>query len=189
MSVHIQRLFFLFAVIFSVGCDRENDRKPNSGEVYFSVSQFLDDQWANRLGGQPLVLRRISRFNGRTDSNFVPLDTILWEKIRSKLDAGDISDPKFLGQYEFTFLEETVTSSFTLLYEAQKPDLFTQKLSVEVDAFTERIRNVYMETARETRVYTIRQKIFYVPGRLIQIHETESGFASPEKDLLIEYHF
>lgn len=189
MPVLLLRLGVLFSALLLVACSDKAAEGPEPAETYFSVSQFMDDQWNNRLAGQPLVLRRISRFNNRLDSNYVPLDTVLWQKIRAKMDAGDISGPEFLDQYEFTFLEETVTSSYTLLYEAKDPKLFTRKLSVEVDAFNERIRSLYMETARASRIYVIRQKLFYVPGRLIQIHETESGLASPDKDLLIEYHF
>src|SRR5690606_15593877 len=107
MPAFFQRLLVLLPVLFLTACGRKDTGPSDPGETYFSVSQFLDDQWANRLEGQPLVLTRLSRFNGRTDSQYVPLDTVLWQKIRSKMDAGDISAPEFLGRYAFTFLEET----------------------------------------------------------------------------------
>lgn len=181
-------LLGVFSILFSACKNKRNPAKPEDPETYFSVQQFLDDQWATRHG-QPVSLLRIISFNGMTDSSFVNLDSTLWSTIRAKFDEADIGNPKFLEQYTFNLFEDKDLQLINLNYEAKLPDLFTRKMYVGVDAFNNRVRSVYIETNKQNKVYRRSQKLYYAPDRVIQIQEFEKSLTMPEKDLKVEYHY
>lgn len=178
----------IFSVLF-FACKSKNDPvNPEDQETYFSVRQFLDDQWATRHG-QPVILLRITVFNGTTDTSFVSLDSTLWSTIRMKFDQADIGDPKFLDQYRFNLFEDKDLQLINLNYEAKSGDLFTRKMNIGVDAFNNRVRTVYIETNKHNKVYQRSQKLYYAPDRIIQIQEYEKSATMPEKSLKVEYHY
>jgi hypothetical protein len=182
----------LLSGIFSVLCfactSKKAAEKPKDQETYFSVRQFLDDQWKTRKG-QPIALLRITSFNGTSDSSFVNLDSTLWSNIRMKFDQADIGNPKFLDQYRFNLFEDADLQLVNLNYEAKSDELFTQKMNIGVDAFNNRVRSVYIETRIRNKVYRRSQKLYYAPDRVIQIQEYEKSATMPEKDLKVEYHY
>lgn len=157
-------------------------------ETYFSVTQFLDDQWLNR-SGIPYTLQRIATVNGKTDTAFVLLDSLLWQNLRKPFDATDIGKASFLGQYDFQFFEDETTESNNLVYTAKDKQLFMQKMLINADMFNDMIRSVYIETNDTRKGYSRIQKLSYIPDQIIQIQEFEKSSATPEKDLYILYKF
>lgn|SRR5690606_21494840 len=164
------------------------DQEETNKETYFSVTQFLDDQWANRHG-IPYTLQRVTVLNGRSDTTYVLLDSTLWQNIRAQFDAADISEVKFLDRYQFSFVEDNTTETNNLMYEAKEEDLFLQSMVVAADMFTDMVRTVYLETKDTREGYTRTQKLSYIPDQVIQIQEFEKSSATPKKELLIQYKF
>jgi len=180
----------LFPVFLSA-CKPEVRQETLPGaakDTYFSVKQFLDDQWRMK-GGQPYVLLRNTFFNGKADSAYVPLDSALWQTIRGQFDAADISASKFLGQYTFELYEDRDMGLVNYDYEAKRPELFTRRMIISADNFSNRIRSVYIETERRNKVYVRTQKLNYVPDNFIQLQEFQKSVATPAARLQVDYYF
>ncbi len=159
-----------------------------SGDSYFSIRSFFDDQWKTRKG-IPYTLLRIVNLNGKTDSSFVALDSILWQQLRAPFDAADISDRKFIGQYNFDVFDDESTQTSNLNFDAKTPDLFMQKMYIGADQFSHKVQSVYIETRTTRDGYTHSQKLNYIPDRIVQIQEFEKSTATPAKNLTIEYRY
>ena len=85
--------------------------------------------------------------------------------------------------------EEETTQTRTFAYVAKDPELFTQKLQIAADVFTNKIRNVYVETQRQTFWNTQTKKLLYSPMHVLQIQEHNDPLIGGQKELIIEYKF
>lgn len=176
------------ALLLLSSCQKKLPQGYEPGDEYFSIQNFLDDQWKLK-GGQPFVLERKIILNGQSDSSLVPLDSALWTNVRAIFDKTDISDPKYLSRYAFTLLEDKATAVTTLLYQAKEKKLFTRKVMVGMDSYTHKLKSVYIETESNNWIHTKTQKLSYITNRSIQIIEFEKSIASPKKELLLRYSF
>lgn len=184
--IHI--LFILLALFLTQSCKQKPQEENPNVDTYFSVKQFLDDQWVNREG-IPFTLRKITTFNGITDSSFIGLDSTVWQQIREKFDPTDISKPEFLDQYFYSNYDEDALDLTILHYEAKDKNLFTQKMDVNVDMFNNRVRSIYIETRKKNAIYIKTEKLLYAPDQIIQIQQFEKSIVSPIKEMKVVYLF
>jgi hypothetical protein len=188
------RLKFLVTIAVSLSLlgfkekQKSTSAKEEDVATYFSIKDFFKDQWNTRRGS-PYTLLRIVTLNGKTDSAFVDLDSTLWFSLKAKFDAADIGDRKFLDQYNFDLLEDDVSETRYLHYEAKNPELFMRKMDIGADQFTNLVKSVYIETREGGKAFERSQKLQYIPDRIFQIQEYEKSAAAPEKNLKIEYRY
>lgn len=178
---------FLFILLIIASCKNAKDKKVSvdtSGATYFSITQFAADQF-NTFGGQPYTLHKVVTLNGKVDSSFESALTMDWASILKPFLESDISNRKYLDQYNFSMFEDNITDTRNFFYEAKDPKLFTKKLQISSDALNNKIQSIYIETEKNGKV----QKLFYKPVKLIQIQEFESSFLGKDKDLKVEYIF
>lgn len=178
----------LLLCFIAFACSQKKKVNNPEQETYFSVKQFLDDQWKNREGN-PYSLMKVVDFNGKTDSTIVSLDSNLWKLIRPFFDEANIGDVEHFGQYEFNSFEEETLDMIMLHYEAINKKAFTRKMDIGVDVFTHRVKSVYIETQKKNAIYLKTQKLLFIPDRIIQIQEYEKSIVSPAKKMNISYYF
>lgn len=191
MSRLLQSLVLLCSILFLFSCKKKEVTKATANAAagtYFSIKDFTRDQWKT-FHGQPFVLHQYVTLNGKTDSTIVSALTMKWSLVFKTFFETDISDPKFLEQYDFTMFEESTTETRTFTYTAKKPELFTQKLQIAADMYNNKIRNIFIETQKQTFWNTQSQKLFYSPLRFIQIQEHNDPLIGGQKDMVIEYKF
>jgi hypothetical protein len=160
----------------------------NKEELYFSVKDFLDDQWKNRAH-QPYTLTRIISLNDLSDTAFITWDSTFFNTIRAPFDAADIGKQEFLGKYNFSIAEDNISGAYNLTYEAKLPELTTRKLMITMDSYNQRLTGLYIETVEDNRLHYRSQKLLYLPDRSIQIQEFEKTDVSGAKNLRITYKF
>lgn len=183
--------FFIALVLFLVSCKKREEAKavvPDQGGNYFSIRDFGKDQWKT-FHGQPLMLSQHITLNGKTDSTILSALTMKWSPVLKTFFETDISDPKFLDRYEFSMFEESTTQTRTFSYTAKDPSLFTQKLQIAADVYNNKIRNVYIETEKQTFWNTQTKKLLYSPMHVLQIQEHNDPLIGGQKDLTIVYKF
>lgn len=156
--------------------------------TYFSVIDFTKDQWQT-FKGQPYVIKQYSEFNGKKDSVMLSALTMKWSAIFQTFFATDISDPKFLDQYDFSMFEEPTTEARTFTYTAKNPELFTQKLQILADYYNNKIRSIYIETQKQDFWSTTTQKLYYAPVKTILIQEHKDPLIGSQKEMVLEYKF
>lgn len=179
-------LYLVFLLPF-ISCSKQNSDSNKEGEsIYFSISQFLDDQW-DLLNGQPYTLRKKIVINGNVDTGVQHLDSVFFSHIREIFDKSDISNPKFESKYNVEHIQESMFH--TLNFTAQDEDLYTQLLVVNMDYENNRVLNIYIETKQETLFHDKITKLTYAPLRFIQIIEKEKSFLSSPKNIEINYVF
>jgi len=191
MPRFVQNMLVLTALLFLFSCKGEEEQKATANPAtgtYFSIKDFTKDQWKT-FHGQPFMLHQYVTLNGKTDSTILSALTMKWSLVFKTFFETDISDPKFLEQYDFAMFEESTTETRTFTYTAKKPELFTQKLQIAADMYTNKIRNIFIETQKQTFWNTQTQKLFYSPLRVIQIQEHNDPLIGRQKDLVIEYKF
>ena len=179
-------VFFLSLTVVSA-CNKRAEKlaAPDaSAGTYFSIIQFADDQFRT-YWGQPFSLVRVENRNGKTDSTILGANQIDWAGELKPFFNADISDPAFLGRYQFSTFEDDITDSRTFYYEAMEPELFTRNMQITADQVTNKVKSIYIETNKDGRV----QKLYYAPIRLIQIQEFESSLLGGERNLRLEYRF
>lgn len=185
-------LLLLMFWTFVSSCQKAEDQKVSPTDLtngtYFSIKDFTKDQWKT-FHGQPYVLHQYITLNGKTDSSIQSALTMKWSAIFKTFFEADISDPKYLEQYDFTMFEEPTTESRTFTYTAKDPALFTKKLQIAADMYNNKIRSIYIETEKQTFWNTQTQKLFYSPVRVIQIQQHNDPLIGMQKDLVIEYKF
>lgn len=171
-----------------ISCKKQKP-KPEQTEqdvaTYFSIRQFASDQFKS-FWGQPFSLERIKVQNDHVDSSIVAVTNLDWKEILEPFFKADISDPKFLGQYSFSMLDDDASDSRTYFYEAKNKDLFTRNFQVVTDPLTDKIKSIFIETADKNGK---TQKLFYKPIKLIQIQEFESPIVGADKKVRLEYRF
>lgn len=187
----LQSILFLVTILFLFSCKKKEEpltKTSNAAGTYFSIKDFTKDQWKT-FHGQPFVLHQHITLNGKTDTSIVSALTMKWSLIFKTFFETDISDPKFLEQYDFAMFEESTTETRTFTYTAKDPALFTQKLQIAADMYNNKIRNIFIETQKQTFWNTQSQKLFYSPLRVIQIQEHNDPLIGRQKDMVIEYKF
>lgn len=155
--------------------------------LYFSVKEFLNDQWKNK-GHLPYTLTRITVNNKKSDTAFIAWDSA-FHTFRGAFDSTDIASSRFLKLYHFSVASEESLGITNLTYEALNPDLFTQKLVVGMDDYNQRVRTLYIETREKKWMSYRTQKLTYIPDRAIQIQTFRSSRFSGPKETIITYKF
>lgn len=183
----------LVSILFIVAaCGNKKQKEtpqPDASEgTYFSIRQFVSDQWET-FHGQPFAIAKVVTVNGKTDSIMTNADKLDWGSIFKIFFATDISDPKFLGKYDFSQFADDATASNNFYYEAKEPDLFTRKLHIISDDVTNKIKSIYIETEQKTKWGSRIQRLFYIPVKTISIQEFESTTTGDKKELRVEYRF
>lgn len=164
-------------------------KEIDSSQTYFSVKQYFSDQWSTRRGN-PYTLLRISKVGeGRPDSSFVQMDSVLWFSLIAPFNAADISDKSFLGKYRFGMFDDEEMEITHLHYEAVSAGMLLQKMDISADIFNNLVKSVYMETRKEQEGHTLSQKLQYISDRVFQIQEFEKTTGAPAKNTLLEYRF
>lgn len=155
--------------------------------LYFSVKDFMDDQWKNK-GHLPYLLTKIVKSSNKTDSAFIVWDSAFYQ-FRAAFDSTDISSPRFLNFYKFSISKEDALGIYNITYDAENPKLFTQKLVVGVDQENNRVRTLYVETKVDNTFTYRSQKLTYIPDRAIQIQTFNKSTFSKPKETIVVYLF
>lgn len=177
-------------VILIVGCkkpDGDETMDPSDG-TYFSILQFAEDQY-QIYKGQPFTLERFIYLNGDRDSTLIPAPDIDWASVVRTFAKTDISDSKYLGQYNFSVVEDDITISRIFYYEAKDPNLYTKSLQIITDPENHKIKSIYIEAAEDNWFSERTQRLYYAPEKILQIQESEHRLFGRDKDLRIEYRF
>ncbi|PZF73520.1 hypothetical protein [Taibaiella soli] len=183
-------LFFTVLTLASCGGEYASStgKGLDSAGTYYSVNIFARDQW-EMYYGQPYMLEKVAVLNGQKDSSLVAIENMDWGAILKIFSATDISNKKYLGQYDFSMFDNNLAASKVFYYQAKDPKLFTQVLEINVDPFNSRIRSIYIETAKHSFWNDKIQKLYYAPLKTLQIQETEKPFMGDKKELKVTYKF
>ncbi|MBS1772393.1 MAG: hypothetical protein JST82_06010 [Bacteroidetes bacterium] len=167
---------------------KQEQQQPKDDGAYFSIKQYIADQWKT-YSGQPFGIIKYVNVNGKSDSVITNAYEVKWGDVFKIFFDTDISDPKFEGQYSFSNFSDDATQTSNYYYEAKSNALFTQKLQISADAYSGKIKSIYIETLKKNQWGGRTQRLFYIPVKTISIQEFESGRASDKKDLRVEYRF
>lgn len=187
-KIYTISIFILSLTLCSCSGEKEKTTPEANQGGYFSIIDFTKDQWST-FHGQPFGIAQYTTLNGHTDSTFLSALKMKWSPIFEIFFKTDISDPKFNEQYDFETFEENLTQTRTFTYTAKKASLYTRKLQIAADMYTNKIRNIYIETEDKNFWNTQSQKLFYSPVRFIQIQEHNEPLIGKSKDLIVEYKF
>ncbi len=177
-------LLLTTAVLIQCKGKKEETHVSVEAGTYFSIIQFADDQFRT-YWRQPFTFLKIIRNNEDTDSSFVAAQEVDWAKELRPFFDSDISHARFLDRYRFSVLNDDVTVSRTYFYEAKEDELFTRNLQIITDPFTNKVKNIYIETEKDGMV----QKLYYTPLRLIQIQQFDKTLLGKQKNLRTEFRF
>lgn len=184
----MRALLFLCLLLSFFSCKKKNEPAYPPGtdttQTYFSVKQFVKDQIITNYG-QPISLYRIVTQKDKVDSSIVNFYNMEWAPIYKAFLGADIGEVKYLGRYKFSEFEESGTANRVLMYEAKEKELFTRQMQITFDPTNMRILSLYIETAKPD----LRQRLLYVPSKIIQIQEDEDRMMGKTRNLRIEYRF
>jgi hypothetical protein len=188
----INQIYLCVFLLMLSSCQRYGTSKEvvNDGDTYFSIKQYALDQ-AQMFGGVPHSLYRIVYLDGKVDSTITNLINMDWASIFQVFGASDISPKKFIGQYDFASYEDEATASRGLIYTAKReyPHLLTRTLQINIDPSNNKITSIYIETAKKDFWGSTKQKLLYVPLRVIQIQEEQHSLLGKARNLRVDYRF
>lgn len=192
VNTMVVRLLFIAFSLTLFSCKKADTAKNEANNElkgeYFSIIEFAQDQWIENRG-QPLGIVKKVYFNGTVDSTMTNAIEMDWASVFKVFFETDISDEKFLGQYDFSAFEEQSTTSKSFYYEAKNPKLYTRKLQIMADYFSHKITSIYIEAQKTDRIGTKNIKLFYSPLETISIHEVETSKTGDKKELRVVYEF
>lgn len=178
-------------ITLSVSCKNKpteevNVNTNNVDELYYSSSQFINDQWnTNKL--QPFVVLRVINENGKSDSAYLQQDESLFKEFSTFFTAADIAKKEYLGKYNYTENFDQASGFAFLTYTAKEPDLFTQKVEISMDPYSSKIMAVYIETKDDGFFKTNSQKILYTLDKGIFIQEYSKTLFLDKKERKLAY--
>lgn len=185
-------LLALFAIVFCSSCKEDGYNEPDYSDVkgnYFSIRQYALDQW-NTYSGEPLLIVKTVRVNsGRFDSSYTNGDTLNWGKIFHEFFETEISDRKYLGKYNFSQFDDAQDETHNFYYEALDEDLYTRKLLITIDQYSQRVKGIYIEAVKKSIFDDRMVKLYYKPMKRIQIQTTESPLFGEKVHTVTEYEF
>jgi hypothetical protein len=156
---------------------------------YFSIRQYALDQW-NTFYGEPILIRKTVRVNeGPYDSSYTTSDTLNWGNIFKVFFATDISDRKFLGKYKFTQFDDDQDDTHNFFYEALEEDLYTRKLLITIDQYSQKVKGIYIEASEHSVFDDKLVKLYYKPMQRIQLQNTETELLGDKTHIVTEYEF
>lgn len=189
MNRVISLIFILTILIYSSSCDTiKEEPTVSTGEGYFSVIQFASDQW-DTYHGHAFSINKKVYFNGNVDSSYITTLDMNWGTVLKMFFETDISDGKYLDQYEFSYFRDATTMTDNYYYEAKDKSLYTKKLQIMANYYTDKIKSIYIEAGRDSKIGSKSIKLFYVPLDVISIQEMETSKAGEKKEMRIEYDF
>ena len=159
-----------------------------NGAGYFSIIDFTKDQWAT-YHGQPFSINKKVTFNGKIDSSLTNAIDVNWGSVFKTVFETDISSTKYLDKYQFTQFDDATTRTKNYYYEAKDTKLYTRKLHIMTDYYTDRITSIYIEAEKGSRMGTKSVKVFYTPTDVLSIQELETSKTGERKELKVEYDF
>lgn len=160
----------------------------NDGNTYFSIKQFAADQ-INMYARVPFSLYKLVYLDGKVDSTVVNFINIDWAPILRAFGETDISDKKFLGQYDFSVYLDSTMGTRVALYTAKNDKLLTRSLQIATDPSNDKITSIYIETAHHDFWGSETQKLLYIPLRIIQIQKSKHRLLGKDWELRTEYRF
>ena len=172
------------------------------GINYFSINQYIYDQWKN-FNGHPFAILKTTMVNGKVvDSTYTNSEKMDWVSVIRIFMETDISDPELLGHYKFSQFEDEQDHTVDFFYEAvddkltltnimdKTLELNTRKLLVAANPFTQRIQGIYIETHQHSVFMgDVSQKLYYAPYSTVQIQRYETPVLGRKKSTVIRYYF
>ncbi len=180
----------LVSLSLSISCQKYENRNVvvNDRNTYFSIKQFAADQ-IQMYGRVPFSLYKIVHLNGKVDSTVVNFINLDWAPILHAFEETDISDKKFIGQYDFSIYDESITGSRIAAYTAKNDKLLTRRLQIGTDPSNNKITSIYIETKKNGFWGSSSQKLLYIPLHLIQLQQSKKPLLGRAWDLRTEYRF
>jgi len=188
--------FFLILIlaIAATSCKKKKENKPPAdlSRTYFSIRGYALDEW-NTFAHSPFTIVKTVKVNdGKTDSSYTNSDVMNWAPIFKTFFETDISDPKFLEKYKYSYFPDNQDGTENLFWEATDPDddeLFTKKLLITVDQYTRRVKGVYIETSKKNFLGEHIQKLYYKPMKTIQIQTDDKPILGSSTFTIVQYDF
>ena len=184
-------IILIFICFAQSGCkeDTLQDKIARMGATYFSVNQYIFDQWTN-YNGHPFVILKTVKTNNKIDSSYTNSEKIDWSEIFNLFFETDISDKELLGHYRFSQFEDKEDGTENYYYQAIDDYLFTKKLLITADPLTRHIKAIYIETFNHSLILgDTNQKLFYSFHKTIQIQKYENPILGSKKSKIIQYYF
>ncbi len=190
MLVMSMRLLLpLLFLLFITSCSKSEKAAEDSPEgTYFSIIQFTKDQWKT-YKGQPFGIKKTVYLDGTADSTTTNAIDLDWASVFKVFFDTDISDKKFIGQYDFSAFRGIDKDVNGFYYEANNPKLYTKKLQITAEDITGRVKSIYIEAGKSDRMGTRSLKLFYTPLSSITIQEMETSKTGQKKELRVVYEF
>jgi hypothetical protein len=189
----LKRLSLILALVITLlsvfSCQRYKAPKDVvNSNGYFPINQFINDA-IKTYGGTPFSLYKIVYINGAVDTTLVNFMNMDWASIFITFNATDISYKKYAGLYKEEVYDDYVTGMRSYMYTAQDPKLLTRLLQISSDPTNNRITSIYIETEKHDFWGDKKQKLLYVPLRIIQIQETQHHLIGKSGTMRVEYRF
>lgn len=191
-KLHKILLITSISIIGATSCKNNTTSKEidvvsnNTDELYYSSTQFINDQW-NTNKQQPYVVLRVVNENGKSDSAYLQQDEKLFKEFSKYFVAADIAKKEFLGKYNYSENFDQESGFAFLTYTAKDPELFTQKVEISMDPYSSKIIAVYIETKDEGIFSSNNQKILYTIDKGIFIQEYSKTLFSDRKERKLAY--
>lgn len=181
-------LFLISVLLFSCAPKEDTNEFKDVKGTYYSIKGYIYDQWSIHHD-QPYGLVKIVKLDGKVDSSYISAIDMDWGSVLKLFIETDISDPKFLGKYDFTGFHDMSTASKNYFYEAKDKKLFTRRLEIVTDSYNNRIKSIFIETQKKTSISTKTQKLLYIPLKTISIQEVENSKIGAQTEVYLEYKF
>lgn len=162
--------------------------ETTDGETYFSIIGYMKDQY-EFLKGQPYVFDKIVTLDGQKDSTQVGIMDIEWAEVIKPFADADISNPKFLGKYDFDQFVDNELEVGNIMYTAKDKNEFMQRMNITYNIYSNKVESIYIETLKGNRMYTQEQKLTYMVGQQITINNYEKSIGSKARMLEVKYIF
>lgn len=182
--------FLLFGLLIAACSGKRNEKKvPDvASSPNFSIREFVKDQW-NLNRGLPYTFIKIVIQEGKRDTTLESAFKMELGEVMQKFVNTDISADEFTGKYTFHMFDDAVTSTRSYYWEANEPNLYTQKLEMITDVSNNKVKAIFVEAAETKGWNRAALKLYYAPKKIIRIQERKKARFGSAKETITEYRF
>ena len=132
----------------------------------------------------PINYLHIRQEGSQKDSSDLPYNQVPWDEIQSLFVDGNLQKKELNKKYAISILNDTLTNTRTLYYEALDPDIPTRSLSITSNVNDNEIQNIYFDFVEKGMMKSRNSRVLLIPEQLIQVQNR-----AKEKTVVDSYYY
>lgn len=148
-----------------------NTKYAGNDMINYPDINLLLDQTLRPFEKEPNSFRKVIRTQTTNDTTYHKANEIKWKEVEYPFLQSSFFDKKYDKQYKIDILEDTLSTTLTVMYTSLNPKNPTQKMTIRTGQPDNKVLSIYIEYNDIGFLTSQNYKLLYLPQRTIQIQD------------------